>query len=73
MTQQLFFYTVEYKLTARSKWKSSSFNTYRHDQKDLAISIGRDLDEHGNCVRVREHGHADGMSRTVFISMGVRG
>ena len=50
----------------RGKWK----RVPRTDgmTKDAALELARAYADHGDCttLRVREHGHADGMPRTLF-------
>jgi hypothetical protein len=62
-------YVIETKTSAKGKWRPVGRLSL---DRDDTLAFAREMDEHGNCVRVREHGHADGMSRTLFVSIGGR-
>lgn len=61
-------YILETKDSAKGKWRASR-TMHPSSDRERVINIARDLDDHGNCVRVRSTGHADGMDRTEFCSI----
>lgn len=61
------YYTIEGRASAKHWGKGSQ----RYSDMGKAVALAKDLDEHGNDVRVREH-TADGKATTVWSSRSNR-
>ncbi len=61
-------YRLETKPSRSAKWRPIKFMQVLAN-KDAAVALARDYDEHGLVVRVMEAGHTDGMDRTIYTNL----
>ena len=64
-------YILETKSSSVGKWRPVKY-LKSLTNKDAALELAREYDEHGLIIRVMERGHSDGMDRTVYTNVSSR-